>query len=116
MVLKEPEPGFYLKNLDFWDGSNFELDWFDYRTKKTPKSKYLRRESNPPVRTGGTTLKPSKSLTRRVFVFNYLIIEPIIEPKYLILKGNEQKILLLHSFWTFIFNIRIGSRLPLTKL
>jgi len=24
MVLKEPEPGFYLKNLDFWDGSNFE--------------------------------------------------------------------------------------------
>ena len=55
MVLKEPEPGFYLKNLDFWDGSNFELDWFDYRTKKTPKSQYLRRESNPPVRTGGTT-------------------------------------------------------------
>lgn len=62
--------------------------------------------------TGGTTLKPSKSLTMRVFVFNDLIIEP----KYLILKGNEQKILLLHSFWTFIFNIRIGSRLHQTKL
>ena len=30
--------------------------------------------------TGGTTLKPSKSLTMRVFVFNDLIVEPIVEP------------------------------------
>ena len=35
MVLLELEPGFYLKNLDFPDGSNFELDWFDNRTNKT---------------------------------------------------------------------------------
>ena len=76
MVLKEPEPGFYLKNLDFWDGSNFEPFWFDCRTKKTPKSQYLRRKSNPPVRTGGTTLKPSKSLTMRVLFFTYPIAVP----------------------------------------
>ena len=69
MVLKEPEPGFYLKNLDFRDGSNFELDWFDYRTKKTPKSQYLRRESNPPVRTGGTTLKTP--LLEGFYVFSF---------------------------------------------
>ena len=31
--------------------------------------------------TGGTTLKPSKSLTMRVFVFNDLTVEPIVEPK-----------------------------------
>ena len=73
MVLKEPEPGFYLKNLDFWDGSNFELDWFDYRTKKTPKSLYLRRESNPPVSPGGTTNKPSKTLIVRVLFFRLFI-------------------------------------------
>ena len=33
---------------------------------------------------GGTTNKPSKSLTMRVFVFNDLIVEPIVEPKSLI--------------------------------
>ena len=71
MVLKEPEPGFYLKNLDFWDGSNFELDWFDYRTKKTPKSLYLRRESNPPVRTGGTTCN---SLISGSYLFKHLLV------------------------------------------
>ena len=83
MVLKEPEPGFYLKNLDFWDGSNFELDWFDYRTKKTPKSKYLRRESNPPVRTGGTTLKALRN--EGLFVFFDVKCEPICEQKVLFL-------------------------------
>ena len=35
---------------------------------------------------GGTTLKPSKSLTMRVFVFNDLIIEPIIDKGFVIPK------------------------------
>ena len=35
--------------------------------------------------TGGTTLKPSKSSTMRVFVFNEFECEPICEPKTLIL-------------------------------
>ena len=66
--------------------------------------------------TGGTTLKPSKSLTMRVFVFNEFECEPICEPKYLFLKEDEQKILVLHSFRSYIFNIRISSRLHQTKL
>ena len=40
---------------------------------------------------GGTTLKPSKSLTMRVFVFQDFKCEPICEPKYLFLKEDEQK-------------------------
>ena len=61
---------------DFWDGSNFELDWFDYRTNKTLKSQYLQRDSNPPVRTGGTTLKTP--LLEGFFVFRDIKIKRVI--------------------------------------
>ena len=43
-------------------------------------------------------------------------MEPIREPKYLFLKEDEQKILVLHSFRSYIFNIRISSRLHQAKL
>ena len=43
MVPKGLEPWLNNNFPDFYVGSNFELDWFDYRTNKTSKSQYLRR-------------------------------------------------------------------------
>ena len=43
----------------------------------------------------------------RVFVFQDFKCEPICEPKYLFLKEDEQKILVLHTFRSHIFNIWI---------